>query len=63
MKQHNVSSGANSFVFVTPRRVVLENLTVTQLIKKFPVCMELEGLLPRSQEPATGPCHEPDVFI
>jgi hypothetical protein len=39
-------------------RVLLEKLTVFQLVKKFSSFMELEGLLPHSQVPAN--CHYPE---
>jgi hypothetical protein len=39
---------------------LLEKLTVTQLVKKFPAFMAPEGSLPRSEEPAIGPDPEPD---
>jgi hypothetical protein len=35
-------------------RALLEKLTVTQLVKKFPPFMEPKGSLPCSQGPATG---------
>jgi len=37
--------------------VLLEKLTVTQLVKKFPTSLSY------SQEPVTGPYPEPDEFI
>jgi hypothetical protein len=43
-----------------PRSRVLEKLTVEYLVKQFPPYMELEGSSSCSQEPATGPCHEPE---
>jgi len=36
-------------------------LTVTQLVKKFPPFMEPESSLPYSQQPATGSYPEPDA--
>jgi hypothetical protein len=33
---------------------------VTQLVKKFPALMEPQGFLHCSQDPANGPCPEPD---
>jgi len=42
-------------------RFLLEKLTVTQLVKKFPAFMEHEGSLPCSQKSASGPYTEPDV--
>jgi hypothetical protein len=45
---------------LTPRsRVLLENLTVTQLSKKFPAFYGTGSSLPCSQGPATGPHPEP----
>ena len=41
-------------------RVLLENLTVSQLVKKFPPFMEPEVSLPYLQVSATCPFHEPD---
>jgi hypothetical protein len=53
------------YVFITKElppwsTVLLEKLTVSQLVKKFPTFMEHESSLPYSQEPATGPYPEPD---
>jgi len=42
-------------------RVLLQKLTVTQLVKKLPHFLELEGSLLCSQEPAPDPCPEPHV--
>jgi len=42
--------------------VLLEKLTVTQLVKKFSTLMELKGSLPCSQDPAIGPYPESDEF-
>ena len=39
-------------------RVLLEKLTIPQLVNKFPSFMEPEGSLPQTQEPATRPCPE-----
>jgi len=36
-------------------QVLLEKLIVTQLVKKFPAFLELEGSLPSSQNLATRP--------
>jgi hypothetical protein len=38
---------------------LLEKLVVLQLLKKFPTFYESKGLLPCSQEHASGPCSEP----
>jgi hypothetical protein len=46
--------GFKSF-HLTPLSKVLEKLIVAQLVSNFPPFMEPEGLLPSSQEPATGP--------
>jgi hypothetical protein len=40
--------------------VLLEKLTVSQLVKKFPAFMKHKGSLPHSQMPATRPYPEPD---
>ena len=40
-------------------RVLLEKLTVSQLVKKFPYFMEPEDSLPHSQVPAPCPYPEP----
>jgi hypothetical protein len=41
-------------------RVILEKPIVPQIVKDSPPFMKTEGSLPYSQEPATGPCHEPN---
>jgi hypothetical protein len=41
-------------------RALLQKLTVTYLVKKFPHFMEPEGSLPHSQDPPTGPYSKPD---
>ena len=41
-------------------RVLLEKLTVPQLVKKFSAFYETKGSLPSSQQPATCPYPEPD---
>jgi len=41
-------------------KVLLEKLTCSQLVKKFPVFMEPEGSIPHSQVPATCLCPVPD---
>jgi hypothetical protein len=47
--------------FLTPRsRVLLEKLTGSQFVKKFPRFMEIEDSLPRLQERATCLYYEPD---
>jgi len=43
--------------------VILEKLTVPQLVKNFLHRMEPEGSLLQSQVPATWPCPEPDQSI
>ena len=40
-------------------RALLDMLTGSQLVKKFPTLMEPEGSLPHSQVPATSPIREP----
>jgi hypothetical protein len=55
--------GHEILYLLTPwSRVVLENLTGSQLVKKSPPPppMKLEGSLPRLQMPVTCPCPEPD---
>jgi hypothetical protein len=42
---------------------LLEKLTVTQLLSKFPAFMEPKGLLLYPQEPTTEPCCKPDESI
>jgi len=41
-------------------RVLLEKLTGSQLVKKFPAFYGTQGSLPQSQVPATCPYPEPD---
>jgi hypothetical protein len=47
-------------LFIPWSRILLEKLTGSQLVKKFPAFMETEGSLPHSQVPANCPYHEPD---
>jgi hypothetical protein len=42
------------------RKVLLQKLTVAQLVKEFPVFMEPKVSLLCSQEPAIAPYHKPD---
>jgi hypothetical protein len=50
-----------SYSFLTPwSRVLLQKVTGSQLVKKFPHFNEPEGSLPLSQMPATCPCPRPD---
>jgi hypothetical protein len=53
----------SSFIGIIKRvwcRISFEKLTITQLVKQYPAFfMELEGSLPCSQKPATGPYPEP----
>jgi len=44
-------------------KVVLEKLTVTQLVKKFPDFMKPKVPVLCSQDSTTGPYPEPDAFI
>jgi hypothetical protein len=53
-------SSPHSDWLTTWSRVLHEKLTVTQLVKKFLIFMQLEGSLPCSQQPATGQYPEPD---
>jgi hypothetical protein len=39
-------------------RLLLEKLIIAQLLRIIPPFMEIEGPLPRSQDPATGPYTE-----
>jgi len=49
----------NEPLLLTPwSRVLLEQLTGSQLVKKFPEFVETKGSLPHSQEPATIPYPE-----
>jgi len=60
-KEHFIRFATNQ---PTPwSRVLLDKLTVTQLVKKFSAFYGPKGLSPSSQEPATGPYTEPDAFI
>jgi hypothetical protein len=52
---YNKTSGS-----ITKSRVLLEKLTVTQLVKNSLPFMKPEGSLPCSQQPVTGPYPEPD---
>ena len=53
--------GETLYLLTQRSRVILENLTGSQLVKKSPSpLMELEGSLPRLQVPITYPCPEPD---
>ena len=56
-KQHG---GASLYLHTACSRVLLEKLTGSQLVKKFPHFVEPEGSLPHSQVPATSPYPEPD---
>ena len=49
-----------NYLLTSRNRVLLQKLTRSQLVKKFPAFMELEGSLPHSQEPATCPFPGPD---
>jgi hypothetical protein len=50
-----------SFIIFTPwNRVLLEKLIVARLVKKFRAFYGTKDSLPCSQDPATGPCPEPD---
>lgn len=40
--------------------VLLETLTVAQMVNKFPPFMDIEGLCQSSQKPAAGPYSDPD---
>ena len=42
--------------------MILENLVVTQLVKKFPEFYVTKCSLPYSQQPASDSCSEPDEF-
>jgi hypothetical protein len=39
-------------------RVLIQELIIAHLVKEFPAFYGLEGSLPGSREPATGPYHE-----
>jgi len=64
LKERNMfykSSLCHSCVLLTPcSRVLLEKLTSSQLVKKFPHCMEPEYSLPCLQVPTTSPYPQPD---
>ena len=44
-------------------RVFLEELVGSQMLKKFPVFVELENSLSCSHEPTTGPYLEPEFDV
>jgi hypothetical protein len=50
----------DSYITTPTCRVLLEKLTVTQLVKKFPTFIKPESSLPCSQQPATGPYPKSD---
>jgi hypothetical protein len=47
------------YILIPCSTVLLEKLTSSQLVEKFPTFMEPEGALPHSQQPATCPYPEP----
>ena len=49
----------NSFLPTPRSTALLEKLTASHLVKKFPAFMEPEGSLPHSQVPSTCPYPEP----
>jgi hypothetical protein len=45
---------------VSPWNTDIEKLIIAQIVNRSLAVMDLEGLLPRSQQPATGHFPEPD---
>jgi len=56
---HSVGTYLLTYLLTPWSRVLLQKLTGSQLVKKFPALMEPEGSLPHSQVPETCPYPEP----
>jgi hypothetical protein len=58
-KRIALSTYIHNYLLTPWSRILLENLTGSQLVKKFPAYIEQENSLPHSQVSATRPCPEP----